>query len=358
MSTVITSQYSSATATVLAGILPFPPPQPVSEVSLQIVVPDFHLRLGFPLKYLDLVDLTLDIQSGKVIFTTAVEEDVSLVFTLTGELIEGGAKFRSQEASLNIELAAERAQANFVASTLWAMFGLAGQVRVQMPEVELDLNFALPLLEISQMLQRRQAAYRLMVIERATDRQFFLPEHFSGEDLSAITETYRAIVDRSYIGHDHIIPLSVAANQDGLAWLAEHDQPTRYQFGPEPVDKILFGQSIPLGHGMAVIEDGIILEIDRVRAELARGDGHLVEVPMRSLSGQVRYEFPEAPHLPDTPWPERIQALIDLESQLDTRHAEAYHALAAATLAGLTEEEKKEITARPKFSEEASLTND
>ena len=43
--------------------------------------------------------------------------------------------------------------------------------------------------------------------------------------------------------------------------------------------------------------------------------------------------------------------LVDLEPHLDSHLVERYHALAAATLSGLTEEEKAEVTTRPEFGE-------
>ncbi len=46
-----------------------------------------------------------------------------------------------------------------------------------------------------------------------------------------------------------------------------------------------------------------------------------------------------------------VQKMVELEPRLDAALVERYHALAAATLAGLTEEEKKEVTARPELGD-------
>ena len=46
-----------------------------------------------------------------------------------------------------------------------------------------------------------------------------------------------------------------------------------------------------------------------------------------------------------------MQMLIDMEGQLDAALVERYNALAAASLAGLSENEKAEITARPEVGE-------
>jgi len=76
---------------------------------------------------------------------------------------------------------------------------------------------------------------------------------------------------------------------------------------------------------------------------------------IRSLTNQALFELPEAPRLPLNPWDSRIQSLIDLERELDSRLIERYHALAASTLAGLSEEERARVTRRVELDEEAFL---
>jgi hypothetical protein len=64
------------------------------------------------------------------------------------------------------------------------------------------------------------------------------------------------------------------------------------------------------------ILDPYIVGTDRVREEVAQGDGHPVTVLFRSATNQALFELPEAPRLPPNPWDARIQALIDLEEAL------------------------------------------
>jgi hypothetical protein len=65
-----------------------------------------------------------------------------------------------------------------------------------------------------------------------------------------------------------------------------------------------------------------------------------------------------APRLREPGWDPSIQALIDLEPQLDARLADRYNALAASTLDDLTEEEKRDVTARPELDEAAFILSD
>ncbi len=340
------------TAIVPAGALPISLPEQDSEVLSHIAIPDFQFDLPTSFK-----DFTPDIEPGKIIARGTIDTGVTATLILTGSVLEGGINFQPGQFSFHLEVVEQRARAHFIASTLMAMLGLAGEMDLQIPELEVSqkLFFNMPLSEISLMLQSRQWAYRLMVIERATGKEFHLTPSISEAELSKITFVYRAIVDRSFVWPLETISIPVPATQEKLALLPSDGRPRRYQSSPEKLDEVILGQSLSLGYSTTLIEDMIFQNPDEVRRELAADDGHLVEIMIRSLSGQVKYEFPEAPRLPDEPWDERIQQFINLEAQLDASIVERYHALAAATLAGLTEEEKKEVTARPELDEGAFL---
>ena len=166
--------------------------------------------------------------------------------------------------------------------------------------------------------------------------------------MERIIFTYRAIVDRSFVWPFVPTEIRELATRETLDQLPSKDNPI-YESPPTRVIKSVLGEPISLGRGTLVIEDFFILNDDAVRRELAINDGHPVEFVVDSVSGQAKYYMLEAPLLPDTPWDSKIQKFIDLESQLDARLVERYHALAAATLADLTEEEKAEVTARPEL---------
>lgn len=351
MSAVIVRDYSVP----VKAEIPFPLSQPTEEVSLRIIIPDFDFSLFIPL-----TSITSEIESGKVALQAAVDANVIATLILTGGLIEARAKFRLERVSLNVELTKQSARAEFVASTLIPMLALAQEVHLQIPDVQFEqkLKFDLPLREISHWLQRRQVAYRLMVIEQATGVEFVLPPSFSAEETETIAYLYHAITDRSFVWPVEAITADVPASKQMLDQLPSGDQPTSQRLGPVPSAKTFLGHSITLGNETVEIDDTIIEHVDEVRRELAQNDGHLVKVVVRSLSGQARVKLPEAPRLPEAPWDSKIQALIDLEPQLDARLAERYHALAAATLADLTEEEKAPLTARPELGEEAFSMSD
>jgi hypothetical protein len=237
------------------------------------------------------------------------------------------------------------------------MLSLAEDVYLRIPELQLDLalKFDEPLLDISQMLRRRQIAYRIMVIEKATGYEFQLPLDISGEQVETIALIYHAIVERSFDWPIDSITVFFPASEEWLNRLTFVNQFDAFTLGPDPIARNLFGKQISLGEGNVTVLDKSIENFDKVQQKLTCNDGHTVPVVIRSLSGHGRYVLPEAPRLPVAPWDSMIKELINLEAQLDARLVERYHALAASTLEGLTEEEKTAITARPELDEKAFL---
>lgn len=350
MSTVVALPDFLATANVLGGRLTTHLPQSLSEISLQIDVPDFACSLAF-----QLTDLISEMESGKVILRAAIDSDSSLILTFTGDLFSKEDKFQINQVGLNIETETKLARSDFIITSLRAMFSLAAHIYLRIPELQLDLGlkFDEPLLAISQMLRRRQIAYRIMVIERATGYRFQLPLDISGEEVKDIFLIYHAIVERSFNWPIDSITVFFPALEEWHQRLIVSSQLNSFSLGPDPITRILFSKEIFLGEGTVTVEDKSVENFDEVLQELADNDGHTVPITIRSLTGRGRYDLPEAPCLPTMPWDEKIQGLVDLEEQLDEALVARYHALAASTLEGLTEEEKIAITARPELDEQA-----
>jgi hypothetical protein len=255
------------------------------------------------------------------------------------------------------DVAEPRPQAAFIVSTLSAIFFLTERFSLKIPGLELDekLNFNVTLLEISRRLKQRQIAYRLMVIEKATGKEFFLSPIPTDKELSSINFVYHAIADRTFVWPAGTLKSDLPASKELLTLLDQAGQAFRLPYSEEHWTELVLDQSIDLGKALITIPDAIVKNPGDLRQELALTDGHPVKVSFESLSGQVIYEFPDAPRLPDTPWDSKIQAMVDIESDLDNALIERYHALAAATLAGLTEEEKAAVTVRPELDEDAFL---
>ena len=353
MSAAVLHNQFAATADVVSGILGTMVPSSLADLSVQIVIPDFAGVLELPLTGIDGTML-----SGRVLLKASVDADSTMVLTLSGELLDQDAKFHVREVNLNTETTTKKAQTDFVLTTIRASLSLAREVQLRMSEIGLDLQlrFSEPLLQISGMLRRRQIAYRILVIERATGHRFDLPLDISGQEVENISLIYHAIVDRSFQWPVESITVFMPATTQWAERLRHANHSNDFTLGPDPQTKTLFGQVVSLGMGQVTIIDKIIDDFDRVFQELSGNDGHQVEVKIRSRTEHGRYDFPGAPHLPPRPWDERIQMLVDLEAPLDSALVDRYNALAASTLDGLSDEEKAAVTARPELDEEAFVT--
>jgi hypothetical protein len=344
MSTTVVESSLLTTDNVLSGALPVPLPQVESDLSLSFDVPDFNLQLT-----LVVTEIDPELDSGKLVFEAAID-DAILILTALGKLNEDG--FKIEHINIDMERGEGSAQTGFVTSTVRATLVLANKVNLRISGVNFEgaLKFDEPLFDTSQLLRRRQILYRIMVIERASGHKFNLPIDMSGDEVRDITLAYHAIVEHSFIWPINSITVFFPATKEWSNTLLRLKQETSIPIGPDPFTLQLFGQKINLGRRGIIIKDAVIEDFEIARKELSKGDGHLVPIVIRSLSGQARYDFFEVPQSTIT-WDANIQKMVELESQLDARLVERYTALAAATLEGLTEVEKAEVTTRPELGE-------
>jgi hypothetical protein len=343
MSTILATHYPASIIPALAGVPPFSLAQPVAAATLRITVSDFNLRWTAPL-----VRSESTIESEKAVLKFALDEGVSLVLRLTGRLIDDETRFQPERGQIETEQEnACDVRAQFVGSTLIAAFGLASEVRFEIPELGLSLqqHYDLPLPLVSHLLGTRQSTFGLMVIERATGKRFSLPSSFIEEDVMAIALAQRAIVLRSFVRHVGRFRVNVPAKKE-FSGIPQEIEPSRFQFPLNDEEVRILDQSISLGTGQVTIEKAVIENVEELRLESAKDDGHEIKVYLRSLTGEVQLDFPKAPLLPSNPWDDKIEILISLEEQLGARLANRINAVAARTLAGLTDEEKAEATER------------
>lgn len=346
MSTVVLQNEASVAAEIISVLSAGVIVQPQQDLSMEISVPNFGGY--FRLKLTDLDDS--EIESGRVIVRAAVDTNATMVVTLFGESDREG--FHTKRFSFGFESTEKTAESDFRLATLRAALSLATQTRLVSSGLGLDHWFRLneSLRDISEMLKLRQTMYRVMVIERATGRRFKIPSFISGEDMEAISLLYHAITERAFGWPcEGVQTVFYAASNDVADSLEEWNQSS--YFDNPCVQQSLLGIEFSLGEGTITIIDNHIEDFQQVEKELRSGDGHPVTVRIRSRIGLAHYNFPNAPRLPDNAWDADLRMLIDMEGQLDAALVERYHALAAATLAGLNEDEKAEITRRPEIGE-------
>jgi hypothetical protein len=367
MSVATASYYPSVTADVVSGGYWLPPALPATvphvaetqEPMLGLEVPGFDFYFGTALS-----DMHVNKDYSVVTVEALLDPGLVMLVTLKTQVVDDAGNLQIKEVSINFDVTEHRPRTHFLAASLYAMLPLAGPIRVVIPAMMVDItaNFNTPLREVSALLQNRQTYYGLMVIERATDLQFYIPEHISADDMNAIAFTYHAIVERTFDWPAKFVePLPLPANEDSLALLSslQTTEPGgsvyRLQFGPDPTSRTIFGQAVALGLGTIFISDAVFQNLEDTRCKVAKLDGGVVPMRVRSLSGIGRYHLPQAPQLPNSLWGEKIEACIKLENHLNERLADRYNELAASTLAGLTPEEIKAVTERPALGEDAHL---
>lgn len=337
--------YFPIASTIEAGNLLIPTLESNQAGMIEINAPAFLFNLNAPITT---IQVSLDKQ--QVFITATIDETVLARLTLRG-IIENNHIFQTQESLLDLIVTEDVAKGDFIALTLKALLALAGETTLHIPRLglKLKLNFQVPLKSISDILQKQQTAYRLMVIECATGITFQLPSEYSGKEIRDITFIYRAITDRTFVwpNPEMTITVEMPATQEQLSKMPRQLIVEDIHLDPMVVEKHLLGHTIHLGKQKLVIKDGVLKDFDWVLQNLAIDDGHIVPAVFISATGQYLFSFPEAPQLLDKPWDSLIQHLIDIEPYLYQQLSDSYNALAASTFSGLTEEEIAEITARP-----------
>lgn len=356
MSTALEIQRSAVVPTILAALGRISISELVPNRRLLIVIGDFKIDIDAIILE---VDREREKAEGGILIRSAIDEQVEAEIVLSGEVTEDGRGFEISHLTIQLWATEQRARADFEASTLSAALKLSSELNLYVFDTGFDVTltaFDSKLLEVSRLLQKRQTSYHLMTIERATGTDFgVLPSTLSGEEVHTINFVYRSIVDRVFIDGVRDARVVIPATEEGLQRFQRWRESPSLEFRFEVVTKTLLGRSIFLGTQTMKINDPYIEDVDHIQEELSRGDGHEVTIVIRSHTNRAQYSLPEAPRLPLNPWDPRIQSLIDLERELDSRLIKRYHALAAGSLAGLTDEEKKRVTTRPQLNKPSLL---
>lgn len=322
------------------------------DYDVRVEISDFDCEFDF-----EILDIQGDLASNEIILYLGLDGKMIIKVSLEGSWEQKNEpQFHLNNLVLTLEKKFETPISEFLSSTVWSILGLASKFRILIPQLNYDLTTSveLPLNEITKLLQERQIAYRLMVIEAALGVQLPFPQGFiKGNDIENIAFCYHAIVEREFdwFSIPTVVPWN--SNEESLSWLPETNEPTSVTFRPEPLTKSIFGIEILLGVLTARIEKAVFDNYDEAKRKLSKLDNSIVEIKLRSLNGTSRIIAKDVPSLPENLWSEKLQRLINLDSRLDSFVLDKYFALAASTLEGLTEEQKEAILERPDLDEKA-----
>jgi hypothetical protein len=235
-----------------------------------------------------------------------IAEGIFLHIELKGKQAKQPEKrFYIDNVSSRLEIKHQSPKSNFIAFSFAAMEGLS---KINFPWINNGIgSFPKTIKTISTLLQNRQLSYRLMVLEKALKISISIPNReIDRAEIDNISYCYHSIVDRKF-----------EFNADSKHRVGETET--------EPIVGCIFGSKIDLGiQKVSIIKRGVE-EVESITT----------------------------PTLPKNAFSRDVQALIDLDGKLDSMVMDKYFDLAGATLDGLTEEQIKAITERPRLDEEA-----
>jgi hypothetical protein len=218
-------------------------------------------------------------------------------------------RFKFKKYSFDLEKSNNKPELVFWFASLLSICGLGTKLVIQLPnnKCELSNSSRLELAKISNSLQGRQLAYRLMIIEKALRIHILFPKGFiDGKDIESIGYCYHSILDRKF------------------EWYCN----TNLQIGTVQTydeKREIFGKIINLGQQKITVSRYGVAEIESITT----------------------------PTLPKNAFRNNIQKLIDLDEKLDSTVMDKYLNSFSNAFEGLTDEQIEAITERPTLEEEA-----
>jgi hypothetical protein len=325
------------------------------SVQKQKVLPRFEIEFfEFNHKFsFEIIEIEGELPSSEIVLYLKFDNNVIRV-VLSGKWKDDEGLYINN-FGLGIEKTGETPVSAFLLKTLWVMLGLSTKVKIQIPTFnqEATMSFDTSLNTISDLLQTRQIAYRLMIIEKAFGVKLPFPQFIDGKDIENIAYCYHSVVDKKFEWFCQSAITPWVASQTYFSLLPEKNVPFPIQYGYEPIEKEIFGYQIDLGLQTGKIEEAVLDNFEEVKKELSKLDGSQVLAQVRSKSGIVQIESITTPHLPEKVFSKDIQQLIDLEDKFDSMYFDKYLNSFSNAFEGLTDEQVQAITERPTLEEEA-----
>jgi hypothetical protein len=305
---------------------------------------------------LEIADVIWAEFSDQIFFKLEYEDKFFVNLKLNGYWeLEEEQKFQLIDVNWTFEEKVNNPTSVFVLNTFLAILCLSSRIKVEIPVVDYYFGVSVPspLNNISEILQKRQLAYRLMVIEKAFKVKLPFPHFIDGRDVENIVYCYHSVIDRNF---EWSCPHSIIpwlATPMYLSLLPENDVPFPMQYGPEPFGKDILGYRINLGLQTAKIEAYILDNFDDVKKKLSKLDGNEVLVQARSKSGVMQIESITTPTLPKNAFSKDIQKLIDLEEKFDSMYFDKYLNSFSNAFENLTDDQIQAVTERPPLEDNA-----
>ncbi len=314
----------------------------------EIEFPDFDYKFNF-----EIIDINVKLSASEIVFYLKFDDNI-IKAVLSGKRKVGEGLY-IDNFGFGVEKQGETPVSAFLLKTLWAMLGLSEQIQIQIPSLnqKATISFDTKISEITDLLEIKRVAYRLMVIEKAFRIRLPFPQFIDSKDIGNIAYCYHSVVDRKF---EWLCPPAIIpwfATPMYLSLIPKKNVPFPMQYGPEPFEKEIFGYSINLGLQLAKIEAYVLDNFDEVKKKLSKLDGSEVLAQARSKRGVMQIESITTPMLPKNAFSPEIQKLIDLEDKLIDATFKKHINSFSNAFEGLSDEQIEVLTERPTLEEEA-----
>jgi hypothetical protein len=305
----------------------------------------------------EIVEIVGDEFSERIVFKLSYSDTFIVSLELNGYWeLDKEPKFQLDNVDWIFEEIRSNPTSAFFLQTFKSILCLSDKIKVEIPKIKyyFECSLPLPLNGISEILQTRQLAYRLMVIEKALNISLPFPKRFiTGEEVGNIAFCYHAIIEREFDWAINELTFFPVATKKYIDLLPSTNKTFPLSFPTNNKITIIFGQTINVGQFMVEIPQAIVENYEEARENLNKLNGEAVKVVVKSANGLITNKAITTPKLPKNAFSKEVHKLIDLDSKLDEKALNRYFKLASDTLEGLDEDQIKAITARPKLDEEA-----
>ena len=306
---------------------------------------------------LEIIEIDWSLNTSTIIFRLKVFDAVFVTLILQGEWKgQKELSFYLNEVGINLENKSEIPISNFVAVSFWAMIGLSNKcsISIQSLDYKFSLSFDIPFDKISDLLQERELAYRLMVIEKALNTQLPFPNNgISGDDVENIAFCYHTIAEGKFDWLCKDLTFFPPATNEFKDLLPKSDIPFFLKFPTLNEQRVIFGNQLNLGQFHIVIEKARVTNYNQAKESLLKLDGNPIEIVIKPITGTVKYISFNKPISRVALFNQDIQMLIDLESKLIDAVFEKQVNSFSNAFEGLSNEQIEVLTERPILEEEA-----
>lgn len=314
----------------------------------EIEFPEFQYK--FRLK---IIRIEGELSANEIVFYLKLDENI-IKLVLSGD--------RVKNKGLNINnlgfgdgIQGQTPISIFLLKSFWAMLSLSEEIKINIPDFnqKATISFDINLDKVSELLQIRQMAYRMLVIEKTFGIRLPFPQFIDSKNVMNIAYCYHSIVDRKFEWFYPPTIVSWIASKKYLSLLPKENISFPIQEETESVIINIFDYQIDLRSQTRKIERAVLANFNEVKKELSKLDEREFLAHIRSKNGVIQIESVTTPHLPKNALSKRIQKLIDLEEKLDFLYFDKYLNSFSDAFEELTDKQIQEITERPELEEEA-----